>query len=135
MQGFLCRKALGLPMPPYQAAALDAFFAPATGQALTSYAQQHPEPKGVYGKTLNDLYHRIGPGCLGVRRRCDVPKNACYVGHHCNTYVWVTREGMENFTNLTIAVLDVSTADTGAIAGVPRPKYAIAPGIIAPPPP
>jgi hypothetical protein len=30
--------------------------------------------------------------CIGKKH--DVPKDACYVGHHCQTYVWVMHDGV-----------------------------------------
>jgi hypothetical protein len=39
----------------------------------------------------------------------DVPKDACYVGHYCNSYVWVTPEGIEGLTRFTMTVIDLAT--------------------------
>lgn len=38
----------------------------------------------------------------------DVPKDCCciYVGHYCGVYVWVTAEGRNELTKLTLAILD-----------------------------
>jgi hypothetical protein len=39
----------------------------------------------------------------------DVPKDACYVGRHCDTYVWVLPEGIDGLTRFTMTVLDLAT--------------------------
>jgi hypothetical protein len=37
----------------------------------------------------------------------DVPKNACYVGCYCGTYVWVMPDGLEGLTRFTMTVMDL----------------------------
>jgi hypothetical protein len=39
----------------------------------------------------------------------DVPKEACYVGCYCNTYVWVLPDGLEGLTRFTMTVIDLAT--------------------------
>ena len=39
----------------------------------------------------------------------DVPKNACYVGRYCDTYVWVLPDGVEGLTRFTMTVIDLAT--------------------------
>jgi hypothetical protein len=39
----------------------------------------------------------------------DVPREACYVGHHCDTYVWVLPDGLEGLTRFTMTVIDLAT--------------------------
>src|SRR5262245_60058221 len=39
----------------------------------------------------------------------DVPKDACYVGCYCNTYVWVLPDGVEGLTRFTMTVIDLAT--------------------------
>jgi hypothetical protein len=41
--------------------------------------------------------------------RKDVPRNACHVGHYCDTYVWVMPDGLEGLTRFTMTVLDLAT--------------------------
>jgi hypothetical protein len=48
-------------------------------------------------------------GWYGVGCKQDVPKNACYVGCHCNTYVWVTAEGRNELALFTMGALDLAT--------------------------
>ncbi len=44
--------------------------------------------------------------CTGKRR--DVPKDACYVSHCGDCYVWVDGEGMNSLTRLTLTILDLA---------------------------
>jgi hypothetical protein len=39
----------------------------------------------------------------------DVPKDACYVGRHCDTFVWVEPDGLEGLTRFTMTVIDLAT--------------------------
>lgn len=39
----------------------------------------------------------------------DVPKNACYVGHYGDVYVWVCPDGVEGLTRMTMTVIDLAT--------------------------
>lgn len=48
-------------------------------------------------------------GWYGVGTKKDVPKCACYVGHHCDTYVWVTAEGMNDLATFAMGALDLAT--------------------------
>jgi hypothetical protein len=48
-------------------------------------------------------------GWYGVGCKKDVPKNACYVGCHCDTYVWVTAEGRNDLALFTMGALDLAT--------------------------
>jgi hypothetical protein len=38
----------------------------------------------------------------------DVPKTAFYVGHFCDTYVWVTPDGLEGLTRFTMTVMELA---------------------------
>jgi hypothetical protein len=51
----------------------------------------------------------IPKGWFHVGCKKDVPKNACYVGHYCDTYVWVLPDGMEGLTRFTMTVIDLAT--------------------------
>lgn len=53
-------------------------------------------------------------GWYQVGCKDDVPDNACYVGHHCDTYVWVTADGMDGFSRFTITVMDIATGEIHA---------------------
>jgi hypothetical protein len=65
-----------------------------------------------YNAEFRELYHSLQPGWVGRGTRKDVPKNACYVGHHGKTYVWVMTEHLKQLTNLTIAIVDAATTNT-----------------------
>jgi len=63
----------------------------------------------------------IPRGWYLVGGKHDAPKNACYVGHHCDTYVWVMPEGVAGLSRFTLTVLQL--ADSGASpATLPAPK-------------
>jgi len=74
--------------------------------------KDYPDP---FRELLKDVYNSIGPGSFGTGKCKDVPKCARYVGRHGNTFVWVLPDGLDALTNLTIAILDVSTADTSGL--------------------
>src|SRR5262249_22822022 len=48
-------------------------------------------------------------GWFHAGRKKDVPKDACYVGRYCDTYVWVLPEGVEGLTRFTMTVIDLAT--------------------------
>jgi hypothetical protein len=56
---------------------------------------------------LADYFPPRGWYAMGGKK--DVPKDACYVGHHCSTYVWVTPEGMNGLATFTMGALDLAT--------------------------
>jgi hypothetical protein len=47
-------------------------------------------------------------GWFGVGRKRDVPKEACFVGHYCDNYVWVMPNHFEDLSHLTLIVLSVT---------------------------
>jgi len=51
----------------------------------------------------------IEPGWFCVGRKCDVPKNACYVGRYHDQWVWVTEDGRASLTEFTLFVMRIST--------------------------
>lgn len=51
----------------------------------------------------------IEPGWFCVGRKCDVPKNACYVGRYHDQWVWVTEDGRASLTEFTLLVMRIST--------------------------
>jgi hypothetical protein len=52
---------------------------------------------------------KIGPGWYGRGHKKDVPKDACYVGHYRDCYVWVTEDGVEDLTQFTLKILNFSS--------------------------
>jgi hypothetical protein len=47
-------------------------------------------------------------GWFMVGGKKDVPKDACHVGHHCGTYVWVMPDGVEGLTRFTMNILELA---------------------------
>ena len=56
---------------------------------------------------MRDL-SRIRAGWFHSGRKRDVPKNACYVGHHGHSYVWVNADGRAALSEFTLTVLKLS---------------------------
>lgn len=128
MQG-LYRKALGAAIPVPQQAVLDKFFSPPAKEApKAAYSATHPHYDDVYALAMQQLYQSITPGCFGVGRKHDVPKDACYVGHNGDCYVWVTSSNLEALTNLTITIIDVATIDTASLSAAPRTPKPVSAG-------
>jgi hypothetical protein len=48
-------------------------------------------------------------GWYGVGGKKEVPPDACYVGHYCDTFVWVLPSGIEGLTRFTMTVIDLAT--------------------------
>lgn len=79
-------------------------------------------------KSDEDLMHFLG--VTNLTDACDVPsgwfsvsdkkprnKNCCCkVGHYCGTYVCVSEEYFEYLSLVTVAILDIATADSVALA-------------------
>jgi hypothetical protein len=70
---------------------------------------------GTTDKDTVDPYGRVTNLCLGMNTawfgwgcKHDVPKSCdCTpVGHYCGTYVWILPGGQEEFSKLTLAILD-----------------------------
>lgn len=51
----------------------------------------------------------IGAQWLHVGCRRDVPKSAVYVGRQGRVYAWVTPEGLDGLSELTLHIMDVAT--------------------------
>jgi hypothetical protein len=49
----------------------------------------------------------MGWYCVG--RKHDVPKDASYVAHYGDVYIWVTSQGLEGLTRFTMTVIDLAT--------------------------
>lgn len=63
----------------------------------------------------------------GIGTEDDVPCDACFVAHYCDTYVWVTPDGMDGFTRFTITILDIATGEIRAPQRTIVKKYQGAP--------
>jgi hypothetical protein len=60
----------------------------------------------------------VKPGWFGVGRKKEVPRRGvCYVGHYCDTYVWVTRCNTQDLTDFTLAIVDIATPATIDVSG------------------
>jgi hypothetical protein len=57
----------------------------------------------------------VRPGWFQVGKLTDAPPLACYKGCYKTTCAWVLPEGVEGLTQLTCAILDVTTASTIAV--------------------
>jgi len=53
---------------------------------------------------------QLAPCWYQVGQKWSIPKHANYVGRHGTTCVWVTPDGVDSLTRLTLAILDVATA-------------------------
>ena len=79
---------------------------------------QKEDKKGDSGGTqvlpLKIPYHQfVKSGWFCVGKKHDVPKKCVrYVGHHCDTYVWVTGNNLDDLTKFTLAILDIATPFT-----------------------
>jgi hypothetical protein len=51
----------------------------------------------------------IPMGWYSAGRKHDVPKEALYVAHHGDVYVWVMPQGLEGLTRFTMTVIDLAT--------------------------
>lgn len=80
-------------------------------------APKCPECNDVIRKfKLEDDLAKLPAGWFHVGCKRDVPKNACYVAQHCDTYVWVLPDGVEGLTRLSLAILDIATVDLPSLS-------------------
>ena len=64
------------------------------GEATPNHEFCHKQLKDFFAGEAADLVDYFPPrGWYGVGGKHDVPRGACYVGHHGCTYVWVTPGG------------------------------------------
>ncbi len=84
-------------------------------QLVAHGASGDPDYNRLLKSFLGDDYPAWLPrGWYGVGTRKDVPKGACHVAHYKGTWVWVTPDGIDGLTRLTIAVLNIATLDANA---------------------
>ena len=80
------------------------------GEATPNYEFCRKEMKDFFAGEEAALADYYPPrGWYGVGSKKDVPKDACYVGCHGCTYVWVTPEGMNGLATFTMGALDLAT--------------------------
>jgi hypothetical protein len=66
---------------------------------------------------------------FGQGGKHDIPKDACYVGHCGNLYVWVRGDGVKELSNLTIKTLKIATLiQSSNVLTIPGPKFTPASG-------
>lgn len=70
--------------------------------------------KGFFHGGTESFECMLPRGWFCAGSKCDVPENACYVGQHCDTYVWVTPDGIDGLSRFTITVLDIATGEIHA---------------------
>jgi hypothetical protein len=75
-------------------------------------------PPGPHFGVANRLA-QLPAGWLQVGRWKDVPKDACYKGHCCDTWVWVTPERMQGLADFTLVLHDIATLDTASVYPTP----------------
>jgi hypothetical protein len=62
-------------------------------------------------------YEWLHMGC-----RKEVPRNAVYVGRHGRTWVWVTPDGVEGLSELTLEIMDIATRED-SVGPAPHALY------------
>ena len=53
----------------------------------------------------------IPKGWFSVGGKHDVPKDACFVAHYCDTYVWVMPDGIDGLSRFTITILRIALTE------------------------
>ncbi len=80
------------------------------GEATPNYEFCRKQMKAFFAGEEAELVDYYPPrGWYGVGGKRDVPKDACYVGCHGCTYVWVTPAGMNELALFTMGALDLAT--------------------------
>jgi hypothetical protein len=72
-----------------------------------------------YHFDVADQLQALPCGWLHRGGRADVPKNACHVAHHHDTYVWVTPDGLQGLADFTLIVLDIATVSLPSLLLAP----------------
>jgi hypothetical protein len=75
-------------------------------------------------KKFNYYNEAMHPGWYSVGCRKEVPKEACYVGRYGKVFVWVTPDGVEELTRITLAILDIATIQPTALGQRTDPNAA-----------
>ena len=65
-----------------------------------------PYEGSVLSRFRNEIEVPVGWFCVG--RKSDVPKDACFVGHYCETYVWVPPQGVDDLSRFTLIILAIT---------------------------
>jgi hypothetical protein len=87
-----------------------------------SNAEEIPPPQGVATDDSQSPAqwpdYEVAVGWFHTGRKGDVPRDACYVGHYCDSYVWVTHRGEPGLSRFTLTILSITSSD--AKTGVQR---------------
>jgi hypothetical protein len=76
---------------------------------------------------------RTDRGWYGLGGKRDVPRDACFVGHYGDCYVWVCQGGVRDLSILTIKTLKFATLiKDDSILTVPGPRFTPASGFPVP---
>ena len=101
------------------------------GKASANYAFCDQQMKEFFAGEEADVAENFPPrGWYHVGKKPDVPSNACYVGWHDRTYVWVTPEGMNGLAVFAMGALNLATGTPATpqqtvvrtYKGEPRPE-------------
>ena len=80
------------------------------GKAAPNYDFCRDQMKGFFDGEEANLADTFPPrGWFGTGAKAAVPKNACYIGHHGDTYVWVTPDGMNGLSVFAMGTLDLAS--------------------------
>jgi hypothetical protein len=75
-------------------------------------------------KSVQSDLMKINSGWFGRGSKKEVPKDACYVGHYRDCYVWVCPNGLQDLTDFTLKILSfTSLIKEGTILTTPGPRY------------
>jgi uncharacterized membrane protein YgcG len=66
----------------------------------------------------------IRTGWYWTGKKSEIPKGACYVGHHCKTYVWVMPDQLQGLNDFTLAILDFNNIGNSGGSNIPQPPPA-----------
>ena len=73
----------------------------------------HPSDTWTYCNYEYEFYRVFCKGGWAhyTKKKCVVPKHACYISHVGDIYVWAEESDLADLRVLTLAVLDIVTAD------------------------
>jgi hypothetical protein len=84
--------------------------------------------RAIHGRAAGDPAF----GWLRIGGKCDVPRQASFVGRFGDVFVWVMPDGTQGLSDLTLAILDIATREDAGILtanGEPLRKMTGPPGV------
>jgi hypothetical protein len=85
-----------------------------------NWTEEIPPPEGIASDETPSPGSwpdfEVPTGWFRVGCKSDVPRNACYVGHHGDCYVWVTSHGESGLSRFTLTVLAITGTGARSIA-------------------